>query len=77
MRGVRNRCVRKLDRFLKTTLCPVCNKHRFGVDEDYYICPVCGWENDLVQNENHDYAGGANQLSVNQAREAFRRGEGF
>lgn len=77
MRGVRNRCVRKLDRFLKTTLCPVCNKHRFGVDEDYYICPVCGWENDLVQNENHDYAGGANQLSVNQAREAFRRGERF
>lgn len=77
MRGVRNRCVRKLDRFFKTTLCPVCNKHRFGVDEDYYICPVCGWENDLVQNANHDYAGGANQLSVNQAREAFRRGERF
>ena len=77
MRGVRKRCVRKLDRFLKTTLCPVCNKHRFGVDEDYYICPVCGWENDLVQNENHDYVGGANQLSVNQAREAFRRGERF
>ena len=56
MRGVRKRCVRKLDRFLRTTLCPVCNKHRFGVDEDFYICPICGWENDGLQNDNPDYA---------------------
>ena len=75
MRGVRKRCVRKLDRFLRTTLCPVCNKHRFGVDEDFYICPICGWENDGVQNHHYDYAGGANWMSVNQAREAFRNGK--
>ena len=40
--------------------CPVCGKHEFGVDDDYYFCP--DW-------------GGANDLSVNQAREAYKAGK--
>ena len=45
--------------------CPVCGKHEFGVDDDYYFCPVCGWANDPVQRDDYDYWGGANDLSVN------------
>ena len=57
--------------------CPVCGKHMFADDEDFYICPVCGWENDPVQNDDHDYAGGANHVSVNQAKELYKKGIKF
>ncbi|MFS2109752.1 CPCC family cysteine-rich protein [Sphingomonas sp. Sphisp140] len=37
-------------------------------DGDYVVCPVCGWENDPVQLADGDYAGGANHMSLNEAR---------
>jgi hypothetical protein len=37
------------------------------------ICPVCYWEDDRVQYMDEDYEGGANDLSLNQARANFRR----
>ena len=30
------------------------------------VCRVCGWEDDGLQNEDPDYPGGANQMSLNQ-----------
>ncbi|RZF55957.1 hydrolase [Acinetobacter halotolerans] len=42
-------------------------------NDDYDICPVCFWENDPVQAEDHDYGGGANVPSLNQARENFQK----
>jgi len=38
---------------------------------DYSICPICTWEDDPVQAEDHGYAGGANRISLNQARSDF------
>lgn len=35
------------------------------------ICPVCFWEDDNVQYNDPDYAGGANVVSPNQARKNF------
>lgn len=55
--------------------CPVCGKYYFEEDSDFDICEVCGWENDGLQNANPDYAGGANKMSLNQAREAYAKGE--
>ena len=52
----------------KRKQCPVCTHYSFYKDNDAEICPVCGWENDRVQNEDHNFAGGANALSVNEAR---------
>ena len=49
-------------------LCPVCNIHSFSEADDYSICPVCGWENDIIQFNDFDYWGGANDLSVNELR---------
>ena len=51
--------------------CPVCGKYEFSGENSFDICPVCGWENDGVQADNHNYAGGANYLSVNEARIEF------
>ena len=35
------------------------------------ICAICGWEDDTVQQSNHNYYGGANDLSVNESRIEF------
>ena len=36
------------------------------------ICPVCFWEDDPVQNNDPDYDGGSNKVSLNQAKINFR-----
>ena len=51
--------------------CPVCGKHEFIEIGSFEICPVCGWEDDNLQGDDHNYAGGANDLSVNEARIEF------
>lgn len=38
----------------------------------YEICPVCFWEDDLVQNRDPESWGGANVPSLNEARRNFR-----
>ncbi|UNI72457.1 MAG: cysteine-rich CPCC protein [Chaetfec virus UA24_244] len=52
-------------------LCPVCGKEAV---REYDICPVCNWENDLIQLERPDLGGGANAMSLNEAREAYLKG---
>jgi Cysteine-rich CPCC len=52
-------------------LCPVCEQGTFSGPGTYEICDVCKWENDPVQLAKPDLAGGANKLSLKQARRAF------
>lgn len=54
--------------------CPVCGKFEFEAEDDNDICPVCRWENDGVQYDDPDYAGGANEMSLNEARKAYAEG---
>lgn len=53
--------------------CPCCGYLTF--DEEpcgtYEICPVCYWEDDIAQNKDPDYDGGANGISLNNAKENF------
>lgn len=51
--------------------CPCCGKERVG---EFDICSVCGWENDLVQLDNPDFGGGANIMSLNEAKQAYAEG---
>ena len=37
----------------------------------FEICPVCFWEDDNVQYDDHDYKGGANEESLNEAKRNF------
>ena len=53
-------------------ICPVCGKYQFEEDDNFEICPVCGWEDDAIQREAPDYDGGANPISLNQAIEAYK-----
>ncbi len=39
----------------------------------YELCEVCFWEEDGIQLRDPDDAGSANHVSLNQARENFRR----
>ena len=34
----------------------------------YHICPVCFWQDDAVQLEDPDFSGGANKVSLKEAR---------
>jgi hypothetical protein len=53
--------------------CPCCGL--LTLDElppgTYEICPVCEWEDDPVQFNDPDYIGGANVMSLNQAKKHF------
>ena len=53
------------------TLCPVCGRGRFEEPGKYEICEVCGCEDDPVQRREPGFAGGANRLSLDQARLAY------
>ena len=56
-------------------ICPVCGKYEFEGFGSFDVCEVCGWEDDPVQERYPDEEGGANAMSLNQAREAYARGE--
>jgi rubredoxin len=62
------------DMVIKKYECPCCGY--LTLDEQppgtYEICPVCFWEDDPVQFEDPKYEGGANRISLNQARINFR-----
>ena len=52
--------------------CPCCGR---TMVEEYDICTVCKWENDPVQLRDTDFGGGANIMSLNEAREAYKQGK--
>ena len=53
--------------------CPCCSYYTFEEKPSgtYYICPVCYWEDDIVQLADPDFSGGANDVSLNLAKENF------
>ena len=59
----------------KNKRCPCCGRDSLPANSAFEICPVCGWQDDDVQNDDPDFEGGANNMSLNQAREAFRQGK--
>jgi cysteine-rich CPCC protein len=54
--------------------CPCCDFLTFteAPSGSYDICPVCGWEDDPVQFRDPEFAGGANDPSLLQARAAYQ-----
>ena len=51
--------------------CPVCGKKRYHEFLWESLCPECGWEDESDQLEDYDYKGGANKLSVNEAKKLY------
>ncbi|MDH6267563.1 peptide methionine sulfoxide reductase MsrB [Rhizobium sp. SG_E_25_P2] len=52
--------------------CPCCERYSFAEAGGYEICGACGWEDDPVQEAKPDLAGGANKVSLLQARANYR-----
>ena len=50
--------------------CPCCNYKTLVHNDPLYhdICPVCYWESDPIQNIDEEYAGGANEISLKEAK---------
>ncbi|MFW3897547.1 CPCC family cysteine-rich protein [Pseudomonas bharatica] len=53
--------------------CPCCEYLTFDESPPgtFEICPVCGWEDDDAQFRDPTYDGGANSVSLEQARINF------
>ncbi len=50
--------------------CPCCGKTKVG---EYEFCEACGWQNDPVQLFNPKIRG-ANQMTIEEARQAYAEG---
>jgi len=55
--------------------CPCCGNETISSPREYEICNICGWEDDPVQFEDPDFSGGANKMSLNEARIAYINGD--
>lgn len=55
-------------------VCPVCGKFIFDEEGSYDFCEVCNWCDDPLQEKYPDFPGGANDMSLNQARKAYKEG---
>lgn len=53
--------------------CPVCAKYKFSDKASFEVCSFSGWEDDIVQLSNPDFAGGANKLSLRQYRKEYKK----
>jgi hypothetical protein len=49
-------------------VCACCGFATLPPGSVFEICALCGWQDDGVQNDDPDYAGGANELSLNEYR---------
>lgn len=54
-------------------ICPVCLKHYFSDIGSHEICPICKWQDDLYQEDNPESDGGANHVSLVEARENYSK----
>lgn len=57
-----------------TYTCPCCGYKTFDLKPPgtFDICPVCYWQDDLIQYFDPDFEGGANVFSLRQSQEAFK-----
>ena len=54
----------------KKFVCVCCGYYTLESEDplSYDICPVCFWEQDPIQQNNPNFTGGANTVSLNQAK---------
>src|SRR5581483_11595042 len=59
----------------KSYPCPCCGYLTLSEEPPgtFEVCPVCYWEDDLAQFKDPTYAGGANNVSLQEARRNFHQ----
>lgn len=60
---------------MKKIQCPCCGFFTFENDGDinFDYCDVCGWQYDVVAHNNPNISIGANKISLNEARQNYKR----
>ena len=58
----------------KNKRCACCEQFSIPANSIYEICPICGWEDDGLQNDDPQFDGGANEMSLEQAKAAYQQG---
>lgn len=58
-----------MDKLLKCACCG-----NFTIEDEYDTCHICNWQKDLVQEKDPNFWGGANNMSLNQAKDAYKKG---
>lgn len=53
--------------------CPCCRYLTLGDKAEWEVCPVCFWEDDGRDEADADEAGGANHVSLMEARANYAR----
>lgn len=48
--------------------CVCCSNYTIPVNEEYFLCPICGWIDDLYQNINPNSLKGKNSICLNEAK---------
>jgi hypothetical protein len=56
--------------------CPCCGSKVLNAAGAFEICPVCSWEDDPVQARDPNLEGGANSMSLAEARVLWRARKG-
>jgi len=54
--------------------CPCCGY--FTLEDGpgrFEICNVCFWQDDAIQSDDPEYTGGANDISLNEARANYKK----
>lgn len=62
-----------MEKMQKKYICPCCGYRTLDSEREYDICPVCFWEDDWLQYKEETFAGGANKVSLLQARENYKK----
>lgn len=55
-------------------LCPVCGKFEFDCRLSMEICEVCGWQDDIFDEDDPTEDTGANEMSLSEYRSAYGSG---
>ena len=58
----------------KAKCCACCGQRTLPENSFYEICTICGWQDDDIQNDDPNFEGGANDMSLNQAKMAYVQG---
>lgn len=55
-------------------LCPVCGKIVFPRRLSHEICEVCGWQDDIFDENDRDEFTGANPYELDEYRKKYKNG---
>lgn len=51
--------------------CPLCGQYEFERYNSMDFCPVCGWFDDALYEEDPDYCGGFYTISLSETRKLW------